>query len=58
MAERDYAHEADMRALRREQLYADIPIEEIEDSWEPDDWAIWDDIDRNPGDGYEMQRPE
>ena len=57
MIERDYAHEADMRALRREQLEADTPLEEIEDSWE-DDWAIWDDIDRNPGSGYDMPRPE
>ena len=58
MIERDYAHEADMRALRREQLYADISLEEIEEAQEEDDWAIWDDIDRNPGRGYDMPRPE
>ena len=36
----------------------EMDVDEIEASWIPDDWAIWDDIDRNPGDGYEMQRPE
>ena len=33
-------------------------VDQIERDWEPDEWAIWDDIDRNPGSGYNMPRPE